>query len=98
MNPLIETQIEQIDSQIGELAKVLEANESDLELEQAEKEELRQGQWEARRESATLQRMEKQFDELHKEQSKLVRERKTLKKGLSKILAYVKLVDGSLRP
>jgi hypothetical protein len=98
MNPLIETQIERITSQIAELAKVLEENERNLDVERGEKDDLRQGQWEARRESATLQRIEKQYDALHGEHAKLVGERKTLKDGLSKILAYVKLVDGGLKP
>ena len=98
MNPLIETQIERITSQIAELAKVLEENEQNLDVERGEKDDLRQGQWEARRESATLQRIEKEYDALHDEHAKLVSERKTLKDGLSKILAYVKLVDGGLKP
>ncbi len=98
MNPLIETQIERITSQIAELAKVLEENEQNLGVEREEKDDLRQGQWEARRESATLQRIEKEYDELHGEHAKLVGERKTLKDGLSKILAFVKLVDGGLKP
>jgi chaperonin cofactor prefoldin len=98
MNPLIEAQIDRITSQIEELAKALEENERDLATERTEKEELRQGQWDARRESATLQRVEKQYDELRDEHAKLICERKTLKEGLSKIIAFVKLVDGALRP
>ena len=98
MNPLIETQLERLNSQIADLGKVLDENEGDLKIERAEKDELRQGQWEARQKSATLQRIEKEHDELLEDHAKLTKERKILRDGLSKILAFVKLVDGGLRP
>lgn len=98
MNPLIERQIERLHSQIAELSKVLEENEAELATEQGEKRKLRQGQWDALRESATLQGVDEKYDALQDENAKLMLERKSLKAGLAKILAYARLVDGGLRP
>ena len=98
MNQFIDTRIKRISAQIGELERVLKSNEEDLAIEREEKKELRDGQWRARQESATLKRIDVENDELADENAKFKEERKTLKEGIAKILAYVKLVDGGLRP
>ncbi len=98
MNPLIQSQLTEINRQVQALRDaVAQANEKDA-LHAQDQERTQQEQWRYRKEIATLQRIAKDYDALETENDRLTDLNHDVRNRLRRILACTKALTAEFKP